>query len=187
MSSGTPKRKLTYEDLLKLPEDDKRHEIIDGVHYVMSSPVLRHQRLVRRVGVSIINFLEAAGLGEAFNLAVDVVLSPHDVVVPDLVYVSKERSHLLQEKNIPGPPDLVVEVLSPSTSHKDRKLKRRLYEKAGVLEYWMMNGDDDTVRVYRLGPTGYGTGVHLSAAAGDILTTPLLPGWKLPLSELFRR
>jgi Uma2 family endonuclease len=185
MSSRTPKRKLTYDDLLKLPEDDKRHEIIDGVHYVMSSPVLRHQRVVRRVGTSIINFVEAAGLGEAFNVAVDIVLSQHDVVVPDLVYVSKQRNHLLQEKNIPGPPDLVVEVLSPSTRTKDRKLKRRLYEKVGVLEYWMMDGDADTVRVYRLGPLGYGTGVHLSATAGDVLTTPLLPGWKLPLAELF--
>jgi Uma2 family endonuclease len=181
------KRRLTYEDLLKLPEDGKRHEIIDGVHYVMSSPVLRHQRIVRRAGISIGNFLDVTGLGEVFFMAVDTVLSPHDVVVPDLIYVSKERGHLLQEKNIPGPPDLVAEVLSPSTRSRDRNLKRRLYEREGVIEYWMMNGDTDRVRVHRLGPTGYDLGVELAASAGDILTTPLLPGWRLPLAELFAR
>lgn len=187
MDRSTKKRKLTYEDLLKLPEDDKRHEIIDGVHYVMSSPLLRHQRIVQRVGISIAVFLDVTGLGEVFFIPVDTVLSPHDVVVPDLVYVSKDRGHLLQEKNIPGPPDLVGEVLSPSTRSRDRNLKRRLYEREGVLEYWMMNGDTDRVRVHRLGPTGYDLGVELSAAAGDVLTTPLLPGWRLPLAELFAR
>jgi Uma2 family endonuclease len=185
MSRSTATRKWTYEDLVKLPEDGKRHEIIDGVHYVMSSPVVRHQRVVRRMGVSIANFLDATGLGETFFVPVDTVLSPYDVVVPDLLYVSKERSDLVQEKNIPGPPDLVAEVLSPSTRARDRHLKRRLYEREGVREYWVLDPVKNTVRVYRLGPAGYGIGTELSAAAGDVLSTPLLPGWELPLTELF--
>ncbi len=181
----TTTAKLTYEDLLRLPDDDKRHEIIDGVHYVMSSPVLRHARVVRRLGLSIGNHVDATGRGEAFFVSVDVVLSPYDVVVPDLVFVSEERRHLLQDKNIPGPPDLAAEVLSPSTRHKDRVLKRRLFEREGVLEFWILDSDRNTVRVYRLGPAGYGDGIELSAAAGDVLATPLLPGWNLPLSKLF--
>jgi len=185
MSRSTTTAKLTYEDLLKLPDDDKRHELIDGVHYVMSSPVLRHQRVVRRLGLSIGNFVDATGSGEMFPVAVDVVLSPYDVVVPDLIFVSEERRHLLQEKNIPGPPDLVAEVLSPSTRHKDRLLKRRLFEREGVREYWIVDPEKDTVRVLLLNPGGYGPGVELSAAAGDTLTSPLLPGWSLSLATLF--
>jgi Uma2 family endonuclease len=194
MSRSTTTAKLTYEDLVKLPDDDKRHEIIDGVHYVMSSPVLRHQRVVRRLGISIGNFVDATGSGEVFFVAVDIVLSPYDVVVPDLVFVSEERRHLLQEKNIPGPPDLVAEVLSPSTRRKDRVLKRRLFEREGVQEYWIVDPVAATVLVFRLraatpaGPAGlahYNEAVELSAAAADTLTTPVLPGWSLALSALF--
>jgi Uma2 family endonuclease len=185
MSRSTVTARLTYEDLLKLPDDDKRHELIDGVHYVMSSPVLRHQRVVSRLGLSIGNHVGATGCGEAFFVPVDVVLSPYDVVVPDLVFVSAERSHLLQERNIPGPPDLAAEVLSPSTRHKDRVLKRRLFERERVREYWILDAEKNTVRVYLLGPAGYGDGVELSAAAGDLLTTLLLPGWSVLLAVLF--
>jgi Uma2 family endonuclease len=185
MSRSTTTAKLTYEDLLALPDDDKRHELIDGVHYVMSSPVLRHQRVVTRLGLSIGNFVDATGSGEMFAVAVDVVLSPYDVVVPDLIFVSEERRQLLQERNIPGPPDLVAEVLSPSTRHKDRLLKRRLFEREGVREYWILDPEKDTVRVYLLAPGGYGPGAELSAAAGDTLTSSLLPGWSLPLARLF--
>jgi Uma2 family endonuclease len=185
MSRSTTTAKLTYEDLLKLPDDDKRHELIDGVHYVMSSPVLRHQRVVRRLGLSIGNFVDATGSGEVFFMAVDVVLSLHDVVVPDFVFVSEERRHLLQEKNISGPPDLIAEVLSPSTRHRDRLLKRRLFEREGVREYWLVDPEKDTVHVHFLTSGGYGPGVELSATSGDTLTSPLLPGWSLPLSTLF--
>jgi len=185
MSRSTTTARLTYEDLLRLPDDDKRHEIIDGVHYVMSSPVLRHQRVVRRLGISIGNFVDATGRGEVFFVGVDVVLSPYDVVVPDLVFVSEERKHLLQEKNIPGPPDLAAEVLTPSTRHKDRILKRRLFEREKVQEYWILDPEKNTVRIHILGQAGYGEGVELSAAAGDVLVTPLLPGWSLALSTLF--
>jgi Uma2 family endonuclease len=191
MSRSTTTARLTYEDLLKLPDDDKRHELIDGVHYVMSSPVLRHQRVAMRLGVSIANFVDSTGRGEVFLAAVDVVLSPYDVVVPDLVFVSEERRHLLQEKNIPGPPDLVAEVLSPSTRRKDRVLKRRLFERAGVQEYWILDPEEDMALLFELrsaspaGPEGYGKAIELSAAAGHVLTSALLPGWNLPLSTLF--
>jgi Uma2 family endonuclease len=185
MSRSTATARLTYEDLLKLPDDDKRHELIDGVHYVMSSPVVRHQRVVRRLGLSIGNHVDATGCGEVFFMAVDVVLSPFDVVVPDLIFVSAERSHLLQERNLLGPPDLAAEVLSPSTRHQDRVLKRRLFEREQVREYWILDAEKNTVRVFLLGPSGYGEGVELSAAAGDVLTTLLLPGWSVPLSALF--
>jgi Uma2 family endonuclease len=185
MSRSATTARLTYEDLLELPDDDQRHELIDGVHYVMSSPALRHQRVVMRLGLSLGNFLGSTGVGEVFFVAVDVVLSPYDVVVPDLVFVSEERRHLLREKNIPGAPDLIAEVLSPSTRHRDRLLKRRLFEREGVREYWILDPEKDTARIHRLVPGGYGPGAELSAAAGDILSTPLLPGWTLPLSTLF--
>ncbi len=138
-----------------------------------------------RLGLSIGNFVDATGSSEVFSVAVDVVLSPYDVVVPDLIFVSEERRHLLQEKNVPGSPDLVAEVLSPSTRHKDRLLKRRLFEREGVREYWIVDPENETVRVYLLTAGGYGPGIDLSAAASDTLTSPLLPGWSLPLARLF--
>jgi Uma2 family endonuclease len=185
MSRPAPAVKLTYGDLLALPDDGKRHELIDGVHYVMTTPALRHQRVAARVGISMTTFVDAHGLGEVFFLPVDILLSPYDVVEPDLLFVSAERVHLLQERNISGPPDLVGEVLSPSTRRKDRVLKRRLYERAGVREYWIMDPVQNVIRVHRLEPAGYGEGQELSAAACDSLTTPLLPGWSLPLAALF--
>src|SRR5258708_25967491 len=139
MSRSTAAARLTYEDLLKLPDDDKRHELIDGVHYVMSSPVLRHQRVVSRLGLSIGNYVNATGCGEVFFVAVDVVLSPYDVVVPDLAFVSSERSQLLQEKNIPRPPDLAAEVLPPPPPHKDSVLQSPPFQREPRRQFLLLD------------------------------------------------
>ena len=108
--------RLTYDDLEYFPEDGKRREIIDGDLYVTPSPSLRHQVLVGRLHVAIANYLAGRpGIGHVFLSPLDVVLSPHDVVEPDLLFVGSNQLDVLRLTNVQGPPALVVEVLSPGT------------------------------------------------------------------------
>src|SRR4249920_1493782 len=124
--------KLTFADYLLFPDDGLRHEIIDGEHYVTPSPATRHQRFSLSLLHLIQSYLDVQPTGELFSAPFDVVLSFTDVVVPDLIYLSRARAHLLTAKNLQGAPDLVVEILSPSTRPRDERLKRDLYERVGV-------------------------------------------------------
>jgi Uma2 family endonuclease len=113
------------------------------------------------------------------------VLSNHDVVEPDLLYVSHERAATLATGiNVQGAPDLVIEVASRSTRKRDETIKRRLYERSGVTEYWTVDPEIDVVRVYRRADAGFARPVELSREAGDVLTSPLFPGLDLPLVRL---
>ena len=180
--------RFTYDDFVLFPDDGKRHEIIDGEHYVTPSPNVRHQRLVKRLMFEIERYLKAnPRMGEVFPSPLDVVLSPWDVVAPDLLLVAGDQSAIMTEKNIQGPPALVVEVLSKSTRKRDAQTKRRLFERTGVREYWLVDPELDTVQVFRPSPEGkLARVVELTAEDGDVLTTPLLPGCEIDLRELFR-
>jgi Uma2 family endonuclease len=181
-------RKLTYDDYVLLPHDGSRHEIIDGEHFVTAAPSLSHQRTVLNLAVRLQPFVKTNRLGEVFIAPLAVVLSPHDVVQPDLLFVSTERAGILTEKNVQGAPDLVVEVLSPSTRRLDETLKLERYAELGVREYWIIDPQWQwrTLKLYRrLARGSFGSAVVLSAAAGDLLSTPLLPGLAIPMAEIF--
>ena len=180
-----PGVKLTYDDFVLFPDDGKRHELIDGEHYVTPSPNLKHQAIVRNLVTIIGSFLRTGRMGKVYSAPLDVVFSHFDVVEPDLLYVSEARREVLTHQNIQGAPDLVVEVGSPSTRRRDEKLKHRLYERFGVSEYWVVDPDIDAVRVYRLADGKYVRTQELSLDRGDVLTTPLLPALELPLPEIF--
>lgn len=178
--------KLTYDDFLLFPDDGKRHEIIDGEHYVTAAPNTKHQRVSMRLSVRLGGFVEVRQLGELFAAPFDVVFSRFDVVEPDLVYVSKARlADVLTAAHVRGAPDLVVEIGSPSTRKRDETIKRRLYERSSVAEYWAVDPDLDEIRVYRLVNGRYARAITLSLEQGDVLTSPLFPGLELPLSEIF--
>ena len=185
MALHDPSPKLTYEDYILFPEDGRRHEIIDGEHYVTAAPFIRHQRVSWRLGGYFFKFLEEHPLGEFFQAPVDVLLSPHDIVQPDLLFVSTERAHILKKRYVRGAPDLVVEILSESTRRLDQALKLRRYERFGVRECWLVDPDRNTVTVYRLRDGVFVRVTDLSAAAGDVLTTPILPGLEIRLAVLF--
>lgn len=183
--SRTPSR-LTYDDFLEFPEDGRRHELIDGDHYVTPSPNVRHQRLVGRLHLSLGVFLQDhPQLGEVFTAPLDVVLSQHDVVEPDLLFVARGQAGLLTDGNIQGPPALVVEVMSPGTRQRDAKLKRRLFEQSGVEEYWLVDPDLDVVQVLRRAGHALVHVADISADHDQALTSPLLPGWQLSARALF--
>jgi Uma2 family endonuclease len=181
----TAHRKLTYEDYLRLPEDGSRHEILDGEHYVTAAPFLRHQSVVVELTSWIAPFVRRHRLGQVYVAPVDVLLSPHDVAQPDLLFISNERLTILTEKNVQGAPDLVVEVLSPATRKRDEGIKLERYDRFGVREYWLADPARRTVRIYRRSGERLRKKSELAAAASDLLTSPLLPGLEIPLTEIF--
>ncbi|HYL04554.1 MAG TPA: Uma2 family endonuclease [Thermoanaerobaculia bacterium] len=178
--------KMTYQDLLRLPEDLLRHELIEGEHIVSAAPTLRHQRVAFNLAFAISAFVRPRALGEVFMAPVDVLFSQFDVVEPDVLFVAAVNAPRLRESHVEGAPDLAIEVLSPSSVRIDRVRKLSLFERHGVREYWLADPATDTLEVYRLTAEGRLTlQESLSHAAGDVLKTPLLAGLRIALSEIF--
>ena len=181
-TSVKPKLKLTYEDYASLP-DDERYELIDGELIPMPSPKWLHQLLQAKIFLPLANFVYGGSLGSVVVAPMDVVFTPFDVVQPDLIFISRARALVITEDNIRGAPDLLIEILSPSTERRDRIVKRDLYARHGVREYWLIDPYAKTATVLILGANGYNT--HAVYGEGDTLTSPTLPGFALNLSELF--
>lgn len=184
MSVALPK--LTWEDYLAIPPDGKRHELIDGEHYASPAPNVRHQRIAKRLLILLDRVVSRGGLGEVFHAPLDVKLSEADIVQPDVAFLSRDHSGRLTETYLSGPPDLAVEVLSHGSRRVDEVFKRHLYDRAGVAEYWIVDPELETVKVYRRGEGGgFAPATELAAERGEVLETPLLPGLALPLADLF--
>ncbi len=133
------------------------------------------------------SFLRArTGLGRVFLFPLDVLFTKWDVVEPDLLFVSADQDGILTPKNVQGPPALVVEVLSPGTRKTDEQIKRRLFDRGGVREYWIVDPELDVVKVYaRQGDGSFQRVAELSRETHGTLTTSLLPGLSIPLDSLF--
>lgn len=183
-----PHTRLTYDDFLLFPDDGRRHELIDGEHYVTSSPNTRHQRLVLRLSIALAAYVERhPASGELFIAPFDVVFGHYDVVEPDLLFIAADQQDIVTDKHVRGAPALVVEILSPGTRRVDEKIKHRLFERAGVREYWLVDPELDLVKVFRRAADGaFPRVAELSADAREALTTPLLPEFMLPLDVFFR-
>ncbi len=178
-------RKLTYEDYALIPEDGQRHEIIDGEHYVSPAPFVPHQDLLVELTLRLGSFVKAHRLGRFLIAPTDVLLSVHDIVQPDLLFVSNERAAIVGLENLKGAPDLVIEILSKGTRRLDERIKLDAYERCGVREYWLFDRFRKGVQVWERAEDGFRSRPFLSAAAGDVLASPLLPGFELPLAEIF--
>ena len=174
--------KFTYEDYCNAPED-KRYELHDGDLILVPSPKERHQTTTLDLAAEIRHFARRTGIGRAFIAPFDVVLSDTDVVQPDVMFVSNQRLDIITPDNIRGAPDLVIEVLSPSTAHRDRTFKRALYARHGVSEFWLVDTDAHTIEVLLLGPNGYD--VAAAYGAGQSLTSPTLADFSLNIDDLF--
>ncbi|MCY4025627.1 MAG: Uma2 family endonuclease [Acidobacteria bacterium] len=175
--------KFTYEEYRTAPAD-KRYELLDGDLVMGPAPNLKHQEVQSRLGRRLAQFVEERGLGKLFFAPCDVVLSDTDVVQPDLLFVSRERDHLLSGgENVRGAPDLVVEILSPATAERDRGYKRVLYARHGVAEYWLIDPTAETVWVHRLRDGELALAQTLGRER--TLRTPLLPGFEADLDDVF--
>lgn len=183
---GAPDRvRMTYEDLLVLPDDGMRHELVDGVHYVSPAPGSVHQLIVGNVYAALRSWLRDHPQGVVMLAPFDVVFSRHDVVEPDLMYFTSARFRkIVGETSAQGPPDLAIEILSPATRRRDVIIKRRLYERCGVSEYWIVDPRRQTVKVLCLRDGKYQC-TELVLEDGALLTTRLFPELVLPLKAVF--
>lgn len=182
MAIPNPLIKFTYEDYLNAPKD-KRYELLDGDLVALSSPEEFHQRVSILLGAKLVQFTVENHLGRIYHAPFDVVLSDFDVVQPDLIFVSNERADIITPANIQGAPDLVVEILSPSTAARDKTFKRSLYAKHGITEYWMVDLTTKTITILRLGEHGFE--VINTYGEGETLTSPTLQGFTLKLYDIF--
>ena len=175
-------KKFTYEDYLNAPEDE-RYELLAGELVVAPAPGERHQSFSIRLGWKLIQFVDENRLGEVYSAPFDVVLSAWDVVQPDLLFVSNARAGIITDANLQGAPDLVVEILSPSTAERDKTFKYALYAEHGVGEYWIVDTDAKTITVLLLGERGFAVaGIY---GAGETLESPTLRGFALDLGDVF--
>ncbi len=180
-------KSFTYDDYLLLPEDSPRCELIEGEFLMAPAPTVTHQTLLGRLFATIFNFLATSPIGTVLFAPTDVVLSETTVVQPDLLFVAREHQDRIAEDGVHGPPDLVIEILSTGSRHRDEVTKPRLYAQYGIPEYWIVDPFRETVRVYRLEGGAHRKVAELSAATGDRLTSALLPGLTIELVGLFVR
>ena len=183
MATTQPVVKFTYADYLTTPEDE-RYELLDGDLMMVPAPNLKHQEVQFRLSQELGRFILDHELGKLFYAPCDVYLSDTNVVQHDLLFVSREREHLLSDgQKVRDAPDLAVEILSPSSADKDRGLKRDLYGRHDVTEYWLVDPITETISIHRqrggaLAPTDTFT-------RGETLRSPLLTGLELHLDDIF--
>ena len=172
----------TYEDYCATA-DDKRYELLNGDLMMVPAPNRKHQWVLGRLYVELDRFTQEHGLGEVYVAPFDVVLSDTDVVQPDLLFISRAREHTINDENVRGAPDLVIEILSPSTADRDLGYKHDLYGRHGVLEYWVVDPMAETVAVHRQRDGR----LELADTFGrrDTLRTALLEGLQLKLDDIF--
>jgi Uma2 family endonuclease len=170
----------TYAEFERLPQDDgNRYEVIAGELVVSPSPRPKHQRAAVRLTAALEVFTQEHGLGDVYAAPTDVLLADGDYLVPDLVFVRRERAGIVSERAIESAPDLVVEVISPSTALRDRGIKRERYALFGVPLYWVVDVDLRQVEVYRLAESPY---EPVEIATDTLVWQPVEDGPSLTLS-----
>lgn len=177
-----PSTKITWRDVLEMPEDGKRYEAIGGELYVSPPPKLPHQWVSARLFAELYDLLVRPGYGQVFHAPIGVEFPTEEGVQPDILFVSKERLRILREDGIEGPPDLVIEILSPGTARRDRTVKRYLYERQGVPEYWIVDLDAKQVEVWH-----FAAGAKEAERYTDVLPVRLggRPIGKIRLAKVF--
>jgi len=181
-TATTEKKKYTYADYLKTP-DDERYELIEGELLMTPSPVTRHQRISRKIEFMLEKYITESDLGEVFDAPFDVYLDAENVVQPDLLFVLKERMDIIGEKNIQGAPDLVIEIISESTAYRDLVQKKKLYARFGVKEYWIVIPEELSVDLFTLKDNIFV--LHKSYGKDDTLQSPLLQKLGIELKKIF--
>ncbi len=174
--------RLTYQDYANM-EGDERYELHDGELILVGSPNEDHQMVSMKMIYRMYAFVDEHDLGVIFHAPFDVLFTDTDVVQPDLLFVSNEREHIRTPANIQGAPDLIVEILSPSSSRRDWRYKRELYASHGVKEYWIVDPTNHIVWIMLLRD---GALVEQGAyGEGDTVTSSTLEGFSISLNEIF--
>ena len=149
MTSITDRKKITYADYLKI-DDNNRYEIFNGELLMVPAPSTDHQEISRNIGFLVWSFVKQKGLGKVFNAPVDVVFDDDEVFQPDIVFIKSESQSIIGKNAIQGVPDLIVEIVSPSSTFYDTIEKKDIYRKYGVKEYWIIFPDEKIIEVLSL-------------------------------------
>lgn len=180
---STPKKIYTYQDYLDLPEDGKRYEVINGELIMAPAPSTGHQSVSGNLEFELRKFVEKHNVGKIFDAPIDVLLSEHNVLQPDILFIANERKHVITEKNIFGAPDLVVEIVSPSSGYYDLIEKKEIYEKFGVKEYWIVDPKKRWLEIY-FNDNGKFRLAQRAEKTGTAKST-ILTGFEIQLDRLF--
>lgn len=176
-------RRVTYAEMLEWPDDGRRYELYDGEVVVVPAPFPGHQRVTFNVADLLRDYAKTTG-GLALFSPLDIVLSEHDVVQPDVVFFSRDRRHLVRDWEVTrSAPDLAVEVLSDSTEARDRGRKMELLARFGVPEYWIVDPAAKTIEIFVRTAADYD--LRVAAGHGDIIASPTLDGLTFDTARLF--
>lgn len=175
--------RVSYEDLVRAPEDGRRYELYDGEVFLVPSPLPRHQHVAAELFERFRSYTQRHG-GRALISPIDIVFTDFDVLQPDIVFFHRSRAHSI-DPDIPIriPPDIAVEVLSPSTEATDRGKKMQAFARFGVREYWLIDPKNETVEVYELVGDSYR--LAQTASAGDEVRSARLSDLECPVQTLF--
>jgi Uma2 family endonuclease len=182
MAAAAPQTKhWTYEDYYKL-DDERRYEVISGELLMAPAPDTWHQNWINNLTLLITPFVRLKKLGTVFVAPLDVVLNEENVVQPDLVFVSSSNSGIIEKRGVFGTPDLLVEMISPSSVRRDRYQKKELYARFGVKEYWIGDPANKSMEVLTL--KGNAFELHCSAEEKGKVTSLVLAGFQFDIAEL---
>ena len=183
-------QRLTYQDYAAL-EGDERYELLDGELILVASPNRDHQDVAMELGFRMRTFVKENDLGWVYLAPFDVLFTDTDacaelveaVAQPDIMFISREREHILTHANVQGAPDLIVEILSPSSSTRDWRTKRELYAAHGVREYWII---DPTNRIVSVMLLQDGTlEIEQTRTGDETVTSTVLDGFSVSLDSIF--
>lgn len=181
----TEAERLTVDDYRALPQGGPRYQLVDGEMHMAPAPNSYHQEIVWNLSRILGRYIDVRPVGRIYLAPYDVYLSEHDVVQPDLLFLASERQHLRQDDGLHGAPDLVIEVLSISTSQLDKKNKRALYARSGVKEMWLVDPILQQIHLYDFARDP-AKAIRL-VEDDETFETPLLPGLKVSATDVFKR
>ncbi len=173
----------TDQDFAELPEGTLA-ELLEGEIFMVPAPIPEHQRISGKLYAFLLQYVERKNLGEIFFSPIDVFLDEHNVVQPDLVYISEEKRSIIGEKRIEGAPDWIAEILSEGNAYHDLKTKKKLYERHGVAEYWIVDPMERSVEVYRNGESGFKL---ITASTSGKIESSVLDGFSVEIDRIFTR
>lgn len=179
-------KEWTYQRMVKELPEESRYEIINSELYDMSpTPNSEHQRISRELEFLLISFVKKNKLGEVFHAPFDTILDKRNVVQPDILFIANDNSKIITKKCIEGVPDLVVEIISPSSYYRDQVEKKDLYERFGVKEYWIIDPANKVIQIFILQENKYV--LHAFIAEEGKVTSSVLQGFEVTIDDIINQ
>ena len=172
----------TYEDYALLPEGAP-YQLIGGKLVMTPAPTTYHQTISTRLLEKFLFFMAGKNLGMIYHAPIDVYLGEKETYQPDIIFIAKDRLHIIEPAKVKGAPDLVIEILSPSTAYYDLKEKFKVYARQGVKEYWIVDPNDQSIEIYQE-EEGKFKQIHRIEKEGKV-KSKVLPGFEVEISDVF--